>query len=222
MKQSMQWALRGFVVLTLVAAIVGAIALNPIAGFAQAAEEATTAVTRTLGMGRGMHGGMFGSMFGGMFGFGARGQDDTPLAEALGITVDELDAAREKVFTDALAQAVEDGTITQEEADELLTQRALHSFLGERLQNAYSDAISAAVEEGIITQEQADAYLNDGFGHMGAFGGMMGKGMMGKGMMGHGMMGRGMGGMMDRGSWFGDEEMPGRGMMRTPRGQTTP
>ena len=41
------------------------------------------------------------------------------LADALGITVDELDAAQAAVAEAATAQAVEDGTITQEQADRM-------------------------------------------------------------------------------------------------------
>lgn len=211
MKHVMKWALRSAGVLALIGAVVAAVTLAPATGFAQAAEEATTTVTRSLGLGR--HG-----MWGGWFGFGPRSQDDSPLAEALGITVDELNAARDKVFADRLAQAVADGTITQEEADAILAHRALRSFLDERLQTAYTEGIAAAVEAGIITQEQADEYLNGGFGPFG-YKGDLGRGMMGRGMMGGRSM---MGGMMHRGPWGDEDGMPGRGLFRMPGRQTAP
>jgi hypothetical protein len=63
---------------------------------------------------------------GGERGFGERGDKAEKgadhsqyLAEALGITVDELDAAQAAVAEAAIAQAVEDGTITQEQADRM-------------------------------------------------------------------------------------------------------
>lgn len=218
MQHKMSWMIRGLVALALVAVTVTAIALTPGVTYAQDDDSATTDATQPFGR-FGMFGRMGDRMFGhmgGMFGFGLRGQDDAPLAEALGITTEELQAARDQVFADELAAAVEAGTITQEEADELLTQRDLHRFLADRLQNAYTDAINAAVEEGIITQEQADEYLDGGVGRMGAFGGMMGGHMMGgRGMRGHGMMDGMMDGMMNRGGWSDDDETPGR---MVPRG----
>ena len=42
---------------------------------------------------------------------------DAALAEALGISVEELQTAKETAHEAAIAQAVEDGTITQEQAD---------------------------------------------------------------------------------------------------------
>jgi hypothetical protein len=51
------------------------------------------------------------------------------LAEALGITVDELQAAREEANQAALAQAVEEGLITQEQADALVARRELQAYL---------------------------------------------------------------------------------------------
>ena len=44
------------------------------------------------------------------------------LADALGITVDELEAAQESAHEAAIAQAIEDGGITQEQADEMQAQ----------------------------------------------------------------------------------------------------
>jgi hypothetical protein len=71
---------------------------------------------------------------GGFHGHGGhhgRGQSDgdEDLAEALGITVEELQAARQKVYADRLAQAVEDGYLTQDQANTLLAMQALKGYL---------------------------------------------------------------------------------------------
>jgi hypothetical protein len=65
-------------------------------------------------------------------GFGRHGNDETwltYLAEALGITVDELKDAQDQAYAAWLADAVEQGQITQEQADEILAQRALKSYI---------------------------------------------------------------------------------------------
>lgn len=113
---------------------------------------------------------------------GDLGVDETYLADALGITVEELQAAKEEALTAALDQAVADGLITQEQADEILLNgggRGFHhlgesidqqSYLADALgisveeleaarAEAQAAAISDALEAGTITQEQAD-YLN--------------------------------------------------------------
>ena len=145
--------------------------------------------------------------FGRMFGMKSDEIDsEALLAEALGISVDELDAARETAVEARIAAAVEAGDLTQEEADLILARRALGDFLAPRLESAYEEGIAAAVTEGIITQEQADAVQEDGFGlrglrlmdHMGGFGI---RGGHGGGRMGHGDM---FGGMFG-----GDEVMRG-------------
>lgn len=70
----------------------------------------------------------------GMMGRGGRigGQDSGFLAEELGITVEELEAAQESAQEAAIAQAVEDGDLTQEEADQLLAHQALRSYIDPR------------------------------------------------------------------------------------------
>lgn len=110
---------------------------------------------------------------------------DENLAAALGITVEELDAAQLKAYETGVAQAVEQDLITQVQADELLAgdptthpngrwekwledkgidfDALLADALGittDKLQEAYSQAYTAridqAVTDGDITQEQAD------------------------------------------------------------------
>ena len=105
--------------------------------------------------------------------------NDEALAEALGISVEELQAAHEAVKAAALEQAVADGKLTQEQADQIAdgsslnprvrfmakgdeAQSLLAEALGisvEELQAARQDvqqaAIDQAVADGKITEEQA-------------------------------------------------------------------
>ena len=128
-------------------------------------------------------------------------QSQQLLADALGITVEQLQEAYETARLAAIEQAVEHGIITQEEADEMAakkeTAEALQSYLGrdvllaqaldmtveeldaayaegkslsdllseagldaatvrENLQAAREAALAQAVEDGVISQEQAD------------------------------------------------------------------
>lgn len=112
-------------------------------------------------------------------GRGAEG--DQLLADALGITVEELEAAEEIAFAAGLEQAVTDGTITQEQADAMTAQRAFRTYTAEQAQTAYADALSAAVEAGAITQAQADllSSTQGQFGHGGVRGGRGGHGIGG-------------------------------------------
>ena len=123
-------------------------------------------------------------------GFGPMGDSkvdyDTLLANALGISVDELQAARTQIFDDQLAQAVTDGNMTQAQADLVKAQRALSDYTAPKLQSAYDDAVKAAVSDGIITQEQADALAAQGGHGLRGFGPGMNDGFRG---MGGGLMG---------------------------------
>ncbi|NBD36029.1 MAG: hypothetical protein GVY30_08510 [Chloroflexi bacterium] len=102
------------------------------------------------------------------------------LAEALDISVEELEAAQETAFEAGIEQAVDEGLITREQADQMLVwgggrgqmrgqaggidkEALLAEALGittDELQaareEAHEAAIAQAVDEGIITQEQAD------------------------------------------------------------------
>ena len=115
-------------------------------------------------------------------GRGAEGEQ--LLADALGITVAELETAEDTAFTAGLEQAVADGTITQEQADVMTAQRAFRTYTAEQAQTAYADALAAAVEAGAITQAQADL-LSSTQGQFGHGGGMKG----GRGGHGFGMPG---------------------------------
>jgi hypothetical protein len=83
------------------------------------------------------------------------------LADALGITVDELTAAQTKARNTAIDQAVTDGQITQEQADLMKGENALRSstVFQSAMQSAYQAAVKAAVDAGVITQAQADLIL---------------------------------------------------------------
>lgn len=105
------------------------------------------------------------------------------LAEALGISVEDLQAAQEQAQEAAIQQALDEGLITQEEADLMQAFEQLKSYLDE----ARTTAIAQAVADGVITQEQADQILsNEGRGFRGPgfydghgpgwFGGLRGNG----------------------------------------------
>ena len=99
---------------------------------------------------------------------------DTFLAEALGVSVDELQAARLEAFTTKINQAVADGTLTQERADLILGRFALaqDSTFQSAMQTAFEAAVNQAVTSGVITQAQADQILANSSGTwMGRIGG---------------------------------------------------
>jgi hypothetical protein len=158
-----------------------------------------------------------------------RGSDidgEALLADALGITVDDLQAAYTKAEASALAQAVTDGRLTQDQADVIAAQRAFQQYLRSQ-QKSYADEVQAALDAGAITQAQADLLLKNeqsfggrGFGMgddfgPGVRGGMqppMGdQGMMpGPGMGAPGMDGgRGMPGVQEGGRGHGGRGMHG-------------
>ena len=88
------------------------IALGAVAVFAQDDTTPEEPAFPAMPFGRGgFHGGHHGGFHGRSF--GSAGDED--LAEALGITVEELQAARQKMAADRLAQAVEDGILTQDQ-----------------------------------------------------------------------------------------------------------
>lgn len=206
-------------VLVLLLALIGGIALAQDAtpgGTPPADDSATDEVPSLRG-------------FGHWGGFGRSDGDSnwlTYLAEALGITVEQLETARRQAMAAYLADAVTAGDITQAQADLMLAKVALSDAIDQKallaealgltteeleaaldggqslselmttqgidadtlrtnVQAAYEAAIARAVADGVITQAQADAVLaqeSNGFGLFGGHGG------------GHGHHGRG-------GSW---------------------
>lgn len=112
---------------------------------------------------------------------GADGIDtDALLADALNITADELAAARAKAQDLALAAAVEDGRITQEQADQMKAEQALRTYMDEQgvqdqVKTLYETLVKQAVQAGVITQAQADTILSN-LSSSGKLGGMRGFG----------------------------------------------
>ena len=148
--------------------------------------------------------------FRGDFGFGGRGHDmagpdgDTYLADALGITVEELQAAQAAARAAGVQQAVDEGLITQEQADLMNAAQALRAAVDEdaimaealgvtveefqaakeahtvqdlvdasgltqaelmtAVQTVHDAAVQQAVAAGVITQAQADALAANGRG----------------------------------------------------------
>lgn len=151
------------------------------------------------------------------------------LADELGISVDEVQAAQEEARQAGIDQAVADGYLTAEEADLMQAEHAFRAYfdheaimeevlglsmdelkaareegvsirdliaeqgldrdaIHEAMQSAHEEAVARAVEEGVITQEQADALTHgDGFGRGGGpFPGRGGRGGHGMGPGGFG------------------------------------
>lgn len=103
------------------------------------------------------------------FGFGGRGMSgffgmsadidhEALLAEALGISVTELQAAQEAAADARIAQAVADGKLTEEQAGLMKARQALQQYLED--EGFFTKAVEQAVEAGIITQAQADSILS--------------------------------------------------------------
>jgi hypothetical protein len=93
------------------------------------------------------------------------------LADALGITVDKLQAAEDTAAKAELAQAVTDGRMTQAQADQITAEQALQKYIADK--GLFKSAVDSAVQAGVITQAQADTILAQakpggfGFGGMG-------------------------------------------------------
>lgn len=132
---------------------------------------------------------------------------DALLADALGISVDDLQAARNEVQAARLAEMVDAGVITQEQADLMLARKAVQDYIdtnaiSDALQSAYESAVNDALAAGAITQEQADLMMEN----MPAFDGMgFGFGMGDHDFDGHGgpgFGGRGFHGQGGPGAFF--------------------
>ena len=126
----------------------------------------------------------------GFMGFGPTGQaDETSLAQALGITVQQLQTAEQKAFEAAVQQALNKGLITQNQADTMILRGGgfgrggmdgnlfgqnsgidYQSLLATQLnittaalqsaqKQAYTNQINQAVQNGTLTQQQADLIL---------------------------------------------------------------
>jgi len=203
-----QWLTAGIVVGAIALA---ALTLAPMTTFAQTDDSTgddTAAPTAPWGRSGMMDFAMKGFDLGEM-----RGEYQGYLAEALGITVEDLQAAQLKAQDAMIDQAVEDGTLTQEQADLMKARRAFMQFYADQTAQSVEDALNAAVEAGAITQEQADLLLEQQsqMGR-GMFGGMFGGGMLRDRMFGGDFHHRGMMPGMDG-------QMPGRGNRMMPGNQ---
>ncbi len=76
---------------------------------------------------------------------GSKIDENALLAEALGITVEQLETAREKANLAAIEQAVAEGIITQEQADEMLARKKLQDYLDRDV--LLAKALGMTVEE---------------------------------------------------------------------------
>lgn len=139
MEKKRKWpvAMIGVVVFVLAAVLAGAV-------FAQTAtpEAQTPSTDSSIPFGGPMLRG-FGLHHGD--GFGRDSDRDQYLADALGITVEELQAARDRAFAAAVAEAVAAGQITQAQADEMLAMHALRSYLDKEA--IIAEALGMSVEE---------------------------------------------------------------------------
>ena len=179
MKNRRLWALMLAALLVLTAGVTTAFAEGAPAAPAEVDEAAPPPVQW---IGQGGRGSMNMQMWGPGDGdrFGGRdwlGQHDELLANALSISVEELDEAQEAAYAAALAQAVEDGYITEAQAEKWGDQPGAglfvlrewydagdaNAFLAEalgitagELQAARDNLIPAAVEAGLIEEEDAD------------------------------------------------------------------
>jgi len=109
------------------------------------------------------------------------------LADALGITTEQLQQAQTQAFEARIDQAVTDGNLTQEQADLMKGRRALFSseIFQTAMQSAFKSAVEAAVSSGVITQAQADLILEQAGNRFDGMGGFGGRGMFGPGFGGH-------------------------------------
>jgi hypothetical protein len=103
------------------------------------------------------------------------------LADALGISAEQLDTALLQAFNARIDQAVADGKMTQEQADLAKGWHALqaNSDYQGAMQAAFEAAVKQAVADGVITQAQAELILQNAAERgMGGFPGMNGRGKM--------------------------------------------
>jgi len=113
--------------------------------------------------------------FGGKGVFAENGIDyNALLADALGISTDQLQTAYQQALSTSLDRAVQEGTLTQEQADLNEGRNALFnsSNFQSSMQSAFEAAVNQAVADGVITQAQADLILQNenGFGLPGRHG----------------------------------------------------
>ena len=105
-----------------------------------------------------------------------RGEEfNTLLAEELGIDLETLQTAQAAAQESLLAQALEDGEITQEEFDLRQAHYLVNPYVQEAFAQAYQNALDLALADGTITEDQAALLLSNA-DHMGRGIGMPGFG----------------------------------------------
>lgn len=112
-----------------------------------------------------MHGfsGKRGFGHGGKFDFRTGFDYDAYLAEELGVTVEDLQNARQAAHEAALEQAVAEGVISEEQADLILAGKALRQYIDP--QEILSEALGIDVAD-IEAAREAGEPLRDLFGEM--------------------------------------------------------
>ncbi len=147
-----KWLIIGGLVSTLVIGVaalgIAAYSLLPTLAYAQQGPRSMPGMNegRMPFEGRGHFGPMeeFGFR-GGPGWFGGKIDYQALLADALGITVDELQAAQEKARSAAVQQAVDEGLMTQEQADLMVAGSKLRSYIDREALTA--KALGISVEE---------------------------------------------------------------------------
>jgi hypothetical protein len=88
---------------------------------------------------------------------------DALLAQALGITTDQLKSARQQVETARIDAAVASGQMTQAQADEMKARDALagDAKFQASMKTSFEAAVAQAVSDGVITQAQADQIIKN-------------------------------------------------------------
>jgi len=99
--------------------------------------------------------GLRGFAYGFVFGPDSKIDQDSLLAQALGITVEELTSAREEAQAARIAQAVADGVITQEEADQMEARQALQAYIDP--QAIIAEALGISVDTLQTYQDEGQA-----------------------------------------------------------------
>ena len=78
------------------------------------------------------------------------------LAEALRISESELAQAMDQAHETCIEQALEEGSITDEEAEMIRAGKTLRRYLTDAMAEVFEKALGQAVADGAITQAQAD------------------------------------------------------------------
>jgi hypothetical protein len=119
--------------------------LGAAAVLAQDDAEPDTPTAPLLPFGRGGYHGGFRGEHHGFYGRDFGASNEEALAEALGITVEELQAARQKAAAERIAQAVEDGYLTRDQANLMLAHQALMAYIDHEA--IMAQALGLTVEE---------------------------------------------------------------------------